>query len=137
MAELTCYTCVNVSDNLICNQYAIDHPCPQGQDFCHTLHIMDSTGASVVVNKKCANSTECWPLGVGCLHIDAQTVCVSCCDDMYCNVTVPTNKSNAVFSNKRAKRRKTQIVSSCCPAKAQNFSLFLLSLVSVTMGSLL
>ncbi|KAI5754373.1 hypothetical protein M8J77_008107 [Diaphorina citri] len=64
-------------------------------------------------------------------------VCVSCCDDMYCNVTVPTNKSNAVFSNKRAKRRKTQIVSSCCPAKAQNFSLFLLSLVSVTMGSLL
>ena len=45
-----------------------------GNDFCHTLHIMDSTGASVVVNKKCANSSECWSLGVGCLKVDTQTV---------------------------------------------------------------
>lgn len=27
---LTCYTCVNVSDNLTCNQYAIDRPCARG-----------------------------------------------------------------------------------------------------------
>lgn len=28
--KLTCYTCVNVSDNLTCNQYAIDRPCARG-----------------------------------------------------------------------------------------------------------
>ncbi|XP_075210992.1 ly6/PLAUR domain-containing protein 6-like [Lycorma delicatula] len=109
---LTCYTCVNVSDNLMCNQFAIDHPCPKGQNFCHTLHIMDSTGASVVVNKKCANSSECWPLGVGCVLIDAQKVCVACCDEMYCNVTVPTNQSTAVYSQKRTKPRPTIMPSS-------------------------
>ncbi|KAL1122318.1 hypothetical protein AAG570_003723 [Ranatra chinensis] len=102
---VTCYTCVNVSDNMMCNQYAIDRPCPEGEDFCHTLHIMDSTGASVVVNKKCADTTECWPLGVGCVLVDTQTVCVSCCDEMYCNVTVPTNQSNAIYSNKRTQHR--------------------------------
>lgn len=35
---------------------------------------MDSTGASVVVNKKCADSAECVPQGVGCVTIDSQTV---------------------------------------------------------------
>lgn len=45
-----------------------------GENFCHTLHIMDSTGASVVVNKKCADSAECVPQGVGCVTIDSQTV---------------------------------------------------------------
>lgn len=47
-----------------------------GNDFCYTLHIMDSTGASVIVNKKCANSSECWESGVGCLKVDSQTVCL-------------------------------------------------------------
>ncbi|CAH1406895.1 unnamed protein product [Nezara viridula] len=102
---VTCYTCVNVSDNLMCNRFAIDRPCPEGEDFCHTLHIMDSTGASVIVNKKCADTTECWPMGVGCVMVDTQTVCVSCCDEMYCNVTVPTNQSNAIYSNRRTKNR--------------------------------
>ncbi|KAJ4440220.1 hypothetical protein ANN_08359 [Periplaneta americana] len=45
-----------------------------GEDFCHTLHIMDSRGESVVVNKKCADSSECSPQRVGCLSIDTQTV---------------------------------------------------------------
>lgn len=27
-----------------------------------------------------------------------QQVCVSCCDDMYCNMTVPTNQTNAVMT---------------------------------------
>lgn len=45
-----------------------------GEDFCHTLHIMDSRGESVVVNKKCADRSECSPQRVGCLSIDTQTV---------------------------------------------------------------
>ncbi|XP_046675082.1 ly6/PLAUR domain-containing protein 6-like [Homalodisca vitripennis] len=103
---VTCYTCVNVSDNSMCNEFAIDHPCPKGENFCHTLHIMDSTGASVVVNKKCADSRECLPQGVGCVSIDSQTVCVSCCDEMYCNVTVPTNKTTAIYSSTRKSKGK-------------------------------
>lgn len=29
--SVTCYMCVNVSDNLVCNQYAIDRPCTAGE----------------------------------------------------------------------------------------------------------
>lgn len=29
--SVTCYMCVNVSDNLICNQFAIDRPCTAGK----------------------------------------------------------------------------------------------------------
>ncbi|CAB3369035.1 Hypothetical predicted protein [Cloeon dipterum] len=70
--SVTCYTCVNVSDNLICNRFAIDRPCPSGEVFCHTLHIMDSHGGSVIVHKKCAGPKECSPATVGCLDIDSQ-----------------------------------------------------------------
>ncbi|XP_066995147.1 ly6/PLAUR domain-containing protein 6 isoform X2 [Anabrus simplex] len=73
-AGVTCYTCVNVSDNLVCNRFAIDRPCPQGEEFCHTLHIMDSHGESVIVNKKCADQYECSPQRVGCLDIDSQKI---------------------------------------------------------------
>uniref|UniRef100_A0A1B6KVG6 UPAR/Ly6 domain-containing protein n=1 Tax=Graphocephala atropunctata TaxID=36148 RepID=A0A1B6KVG6_9HEMI len=117
---VTCYTCVNVSDNSMCNEFAIDHPCPKGENFCHTLHIMDSTGASVVVNKKCADSTECLPQAVGCVSIDSQTVCVSCCDEMYCNVTVPTNKTTAIYSSTRKNKGKLHPVLS--NTRVRNFS---------------
>ncbi|CAB3369036.1 uncharacterized protein LOC135947108 [Cloeon dipterum] len=96
--SVTCYTCVNVSDNLICNRFAIDRPCPSGEVFCHTLHIMDSHGGSVIVHKKCAGPKECSPATVGCLDIDSQRICVSCCDSMYCNEAVPTNHTNAVYA---------------------------------------
>lgn len=32
-------------------------------------------------------------------------MCVSCCDQNYCNVNVPTNASNAVFDDKITKMR--------------------------------
>nr|CAD7404534.1 unnamed protein product [Timema poppensis] len=105
-SRVTCYTCVNVSDNLVCNKFAIDRPCPLDKDFCHTLHVMDSRGQSVVVNKKCANSSECSPQRVGCVSIDTQKVCVSCCDEMYCNISVPTNYSTAIYSSTRADRQR-------------------------------
>lgn len=35
---VTCYTCVNVSDNSMCNEFAIDRPCPKGNPCVkHTL----------------------------------------------------------------------------------------------------
>ncbi|XP_018561731.1 ly6/PLAUR domain-containing protein 6-like [Anoplophora glabripennis] len=102
---VTCYICVNVSDNLICNQFAIDRPCKPGETFCHTLHIMDSKGTSVLVNKKCTTEKECQRNKVGCVEIDSQKMCVSCCDQNYCNVNVPTNSSTATFDDKISKMR--------------------------------
>ncbi|EZA61504.1 hypothetical protein X777_07837 [Ooceraea biroi] len=80
--RLTCYTCVNVSDNQskmflfpiflqMCNEWAIDTPCPAGgRDFCRSLHILDSRGNSV--SKSCASSEECGPASVGCIPVDTQ-----------------------------------------------------------------
>lgn len=35
--SVTCYICVNVSDNPVCNQFAIDRPCKTGKPFFITL----------------------------------------------------------------------------------------------------
>lgn len=102
---VTCYICVNVSDNDICNQYAIDRPCKPGETFCHTLHIMDSKGTSVLVNKKCTGAKECQRNKVGCVEIDTQLMCVSCCDQDYCNVNIPSNASTAIYDDKITKMR--------------------------------
>jgi hypothetical protein len=45
-----------------------------GETFCHTLHIMDSKGTSVLVNKKCTTDKECQRNKVGCVEIDSQKV---------------------------------------------------------------
>ncbi|XP_014218179.1 uncharacterized protein LOC106646617 [Copidosoma floridanum] len=100
--RLTCYTCVNVSDNKMCNEWAIDTPCPAGGwDFCRSLHILDSRGQSVLVSKSCASKNECSPASVGCVPVDTQKICISCCDTSYCNVESPTNSTNATYSRKR------------------------------------
>ncbi|KAL1501614.1 hypothetical protein ABEB36_006911 [Hypothenemus hampei] len=102
---ITCYICVNVSNNFICNQFAIDRPCKQGETFCHTLHIMDSKGTSVLVNKKCTTGKECQRNKVGCVKIDTQMMCISCCDQNYCNINVPVNSSTAIFDDRINKMR--------------------------------
>ncbi|XP_076763695.1 uncharacterized protein LOC143431074 [Xylocopa sonorina] len=107
--RLTCYTCVNVSDNQMCNEWAIDTPCPAGgRDFCRSLHILDSRGNSVLVSKSCASSSECGPASVGCIPVDTQQICISCCDLSYCNVDSPTNATNAVFTRKRRAKSKSR-----------------------------
>lgn len=35
-------------------------------------------------------------------------VCSSCCDEMYCNITVPTNKTTAVYSSTRKANKSKQ-----------------------------
>ncbi|XP_011635765.1 uncharacterized protein LOC105426305 [Pogonomyrmex barbatus] len=107
--RLTCYTCVNVSDNQMCNEWAIDTPCPAGgRDFCRSLHILDSRGNSVLVSKSCASSKECGPASVGCIPVDTQQVCISCCDLSYCNIESPTNATNAIYSRKRRAKSKSK-----------------------------
>ncbi|KOX79588.1 Ly6/PLAUR domain-containing protein 6B [Melipona quadrifasciata] len=115
--RLTCYTCVNVSDNQLsfpfllllcsqmCNEWAIDTPCPAGgRDFCRSLHILDSRGNSV--SKSCVSSADCGPASVGCIPVDTQQICISCCDMSYCNIESPTNATNAIFSRKRRAKSK-------------------------------
>ncbi|XP_015115840.1 ly6/PLAUR domain-containing protein 6B [Diachasma alloeum] len=105
--RLTCYTCVNVSDNQMCNKWAIDTPCPTGgRVFCRSLHILDSRGNSVLVSKSCASSAECGPASVGCVPVDTQRICISCCDMSYCNVESPTNSTNAIYTRKRRGKSK-------------------------------
>ncbi|XP_043785475.1 uncharacterized protein LOC122711104 isoform X1 [Apis laboriosa] len=107
--SLTCYTCVNVSDNQMCNEWAIDTPCPAGgRDFCRSLHILDSRGNSVLVSKSCVSSAECGPASVGCIPVDTQQICISCCDLSYCNIESPTNSTNAIFSRKRRAKSKSK-----------------------------
>ncbi|KAK9307080.1 hypothetical protein QLX08_002418 [Tetragonisca angustula] len=74
--RLTCYTCVNVSDNQ--------------------------------VSKSCVSSAECGPASVGCLPMDTQQICISCCDLSYCNIESPTNATNAIFSRKRRAKSKSK-----------------------------
>ncbi|XP_046402285.1 ly6/PLAUR domain-containing protein 6B-like [Ischnura elegans] len=97
--RITCYTCVNVSTNDECNRFAIDRPCPEGGDYCLTLHVMDSVDRdrSVLVNKRCASLDDCIGDATGCTSAYGQTQCVSCCDQPYCNDSVPSNSTNAVF----------------------------------------
>ncbi|CAG0913192.1 unnamed protein product [Notodromas monacha] len=106
---LSCYTCVNVSDNDLCNRFAIDHPCPPGMLFCRTTHIMDSHGRSVLVDKKCSAAVECLEGNVGCLDIDGQRICVSCCDESYCNKDVPTGYHDAVLNHTHHHREGSQL----------------------------
>ncbi|KAG7209845.1 hypothetical protein KM043_011450 [Ampulex compressa] len=94
---------------LMCNEWAIDTPCPAGgRDFCRSLHILDSRGNSVLVSKSCASNAECGPASVGCIPVDTQQICISCCDLSYCNIDSPTNATNAVYSRKRRTKSKSK-----------------------------
>ncbi|KAM4626713.1 ly6/PLAUR domain-containing protein 6B [Discoglossus pictus] len=97
-----CFTCDKATDNYNCNRWAEDKWCPQNTQFCKTVHHLSSHGKSKSVTKKCATAEEC--RNVGCHHHSGHTECVSCCDGMICNVDVPTNHTNAVFSVMRSHR---------------------------------
>lgn len=112
---LTCYTCVNVTNNYMCNRYAIDRPCPSDKPFCQTLHVMNSQGESIMVNKKCAKAYECTKRTVGCRQIDGEQSCLSCCDVKYCNEAVPINKTTATVTQTRSRGSEYPLPSVQCP----------------------
>ncbi|XP_061083073.1 ly6/PLAUR domain-containing protein 6B-like [Conger conger] len=97
-----CFTCERASDNYNCNRWAEDKWCPQNTKFCITVHRFSSHGKSRSVTKRCAVRDDC--LAVGCHHNGdtSHTECTSCCEGMVCNVEVPTNHSNAVFTMRHA-----------------------------------
>ncbi|KAI1884913.1 hypothetical protein AGOR_G00214790 [Albula goreensis] len=121
-----CFTCEHASDNYSCNRWAEDKWCPQNTQFCMTVHHFTSYGKTRSVTKRCARREDCY--AVGCQHHrDAgHTECVSCCEGMACNVEVPTNHSNAVFSMRHAP-------SSSAPSHRAQRLLSLFSVVSVAL----
>ncbi|KAF4530740.1 hypothetical protein B566_EDAN007961 [Ephemera danica] len=84
-----------------CKQIMRDKINYAGKTFCHTLHAMGHVGESWLVNKKCADRSECTRSSVGCTRNDGQTVCVSCCDESYCNEPVPRSNATATLNSTR------------------------------------
>uniref|UniRef100_A0A673X3L2 LY6/PLAUR domain containing 6B n=1 Tax=Salmo trutta TaxID=8032 RepID=A0A673X3L2_SALTR len=93
-----CFTCERAADNYTCNRWAEDKWCPPNSQFCMTVHHFTSHGKTKFVSKKCAAREECHTSGCRHHRDTGHTECVSCCEGMICNVEVPTNHTNAVFS---------------------------------------
>ncbi|KAM8789940.1 ly6/PLAUR domain-containing protein 6B isoform 2-T4 [Rhynchonycteris naso] len=85
------------------NFYNVRPPLDHTQ-YCLTVHHFTSHGRSTSVTKKCASRSECH--FVGCRHSQdsEHTECRSCCEGMICNVELPTNHTNAVFTVMHAQR---------------------------------
>ncbi|XP_033833751.1 ly6/PLAUR domain-containing protein 6-like [Periophthalmus magnuspinnatus] len=94
-----CFTCQEARDNYDCNRWAPDLYCPKETRYCYTLHVMDSAGNSLSVSKRCASLDECRFTGCAPLTQNEQQVCSSCCEGNICNLWVPRNESNAIFSS--------------------------------------
>ncbi|KAM4602168.1 ly6/PLAUR domain-containing protein 6-like [Polymixia lowei] len=92
-----CFTCQDAADNYECNRWAPDVFCPKGTGYCYTLHMMDVQGDSVSVTKRCGALEDCRFTGCSYMN-DGFQVCSSCCEGNICNVRVPRNESDAVFS---------------------------------------
>ncbi|KAF7214832.1 ly6/PLAUR domain-containing protein 6 isoform X1 [Nothobranchius furzeri] len=94
-----CFTCQDAADNYECNRWAPDIYCPNDTRYCYTLHMMDHSGDSVSVTKRCATLESC--RFTGCVNISHNgfQVCTSCCEGNICNILVPRNDSSAVFSS--------------------------------------
>ncbi|XP_072573584.1 ly6/PLAUR domain-containing protein 6 isoform X1 [Paramormyrops kingsleyae] len=95
-----CFTCENAPDNYECNRYAPDVYCPREARYCSTRHLMDEQGASISVTKRCAVLADCRSPGCsGAARPGHQPqVCTSCCEGHICNMPVPLNETEAIFS---------------------------------------
>ncbi|XP_060724827.1 ly6/PLAUR domain-containing protein 6-like [Tachysurus vachellii] len=91
-----CFTCENAEDNYSCNRWAPDEYCPKDTGFCYTRHRMNSDGESVSVTKRCVYQDEC--VSTGCVQHQTHMVCISCCEGNICNLPVPWNKTEAIYS---------------------------------------
>ncbi|NP_001279650.1 ly6/PLAUR domain-containing protein 6 isoform X1 [Callorhinchus milii] len=93
-----CFTCEKAPDNYECNRWAPDIYCPKETRYCYTRHKMNDNGDSVLVTKRCVPLEKC--LFVGCTGPDYEgnKVCTSCCEGPICNLPLPRNTSEAIFT---------------------------------------
>ncbi|KAL6115368.1 lypd6 [Pungitius sinensis] len=94
-----CFTCEDAADNYECNRWAPDVYCPKDARYCSVRHVMDNHGDSVSVTKRCVALKDCLSTGCADVSDDGSQMCSSCCEGNICNVLVPRNASNSVFSS--------------------------------------
>ncbi|XP_023328605.1 ly6/PLAUR domain-containing protein 6B [Eurytemora carolleeae] len=93
--SITCFTCSNRTSNPGCNQVAVDRPCPAHLPACMSRHNL-SNGRTISVSKTCSTKQECTQL-TGCYRDQQLQVCISCCDESYCNEGIPWTPVQAVY----------------------------------------
>nr|XP_019955211.1 PREDICTED: ly6/PLAUR domain-containing protein 6 [Paralichthys olivaceus] len=93
-----CFTCEDAQDNFECNRWAPDMYCPHEATYCYTRHTIDGEGNSVSVTKRCVVLEDC--LSTGCTEMDheGKQVCTACCEGNICNLPVPWNGTDSIFS---------------------------------------
>ncbi|NXX55294.1 LYPD6 protein, partial [Scopus umbretta] len=93
-----CFTCEKAADNYECNRWAPDVYCPRGTRYCFSQHMMKVTGESVSVTKRCVPLEDC--LSTGCTYVkhEEYKICTSCCEGSICNLPLPRNTTDAVFT---------------------------------------
>ncbi|XP_040213952.1 ly6/PLAUR domain-containing protein 6 [Rana temporaria] len=93
-----CFTCEKAKDNYECNRWAPDVYCPRDTRYCHSYHVMDALGESLSVTKRCVSLEHC--LNTGCRDSEkhGHKVCTSCCEGNICNMALPRNETDAIFS---------------------------------------
>ncbi|KAL7991722.1 hypothetical protein Chor_015978 [Crotalus horridus] len=93
-----CFTCEQAVDNYECNQWAPDVYCPRATRYCYSQHTLEANGKSVSVTKRCVPLEDCLTTGCIALQHKGLKVCTSCCEGNICNLTLPRNSSDAIFS---------------------------------------
>ncbi|XP_065528910.1 ly6/PLAUR domain-containing protein 6 isoform X2 [Lathamus discolor] len=93
-----CFTCEKAADNYECNRWAPDVYCPRDTRYCFSQHMMKVTGESVSVTKRCVPLEDC--LYTGCTYVkhEGYKICTSCCEGSICNLPLPKNTTDAVFT---------------------------------------
>ncbi|KYN32962.1 hypothetical protein ALC56_12778 [Trachymyrmex septentrionalis] len=122
--RLTCYTCVNVSDNQVSKSCANSEECGpasvgcipmdtqqvRNSEFCHVPGGQRNENAKKK-KKQYRNTREKYrrnePPGEINSVISFQ-ICISCCDLSYCNIESPTNATNAIYSRQRRAKSKSK-----------------------------
>ncbi|KAF4080166.1 hypothetical protein AMELA_G00167390 [Ameiurus melas] len=115
-----CFTCEDAEDNYSCNRWAPDKYCPRDTEFCYTHHRMNGDGESVSVTKRCVSRDEC--VSAGCMQHEAHMVCTSCCEGNICNLPVPWNKTEAIFSTNSPLNRVIRV----SPGKVASLSIIII-----------
>ena len=96
--DITCWTCAKKTDNDVCNNWAPEVLCPIRHSICKTVHRFDEvTLKTVSLTKSCSLPEQCSQSDVACRRIDeAESECISCCTESYCNEDIPYDQVTAV-----------------------------------------
>ncbi|XP_039183775.1 ly6/PLAUR domain-containing protein 6 isoform X3 [Crotalus tigris] len=71
---------------------------PSTTRYCYSQHTLEANGKSVSVTKRCVPLEDCLTTGCIALQHKGLKVCTSCCEGNICNLTLPRNSSDAIFS---------------------------------------